>query len=106
MMMVRRLALGLVVLAMVGCKKPGATTNPDDPVASPPVEEPEPEPADPNAPPKCTEKGRVWDGHHDGCLYEVAGCCYDTPEDACAAAGCADDCQVLESAPAQIACPK
>jgi hypothetical protein len=103
---IRRVALAVLLLATVACKKGGATTSPDDPVASPPAGETPDEPADPNAPPKCTEAGRVWDGHHEGCLYEVGGCCYDGPEDACEAAGCAKDCQILESSPAQIACPK
>lgn len=102
----RRFAL-VLVLAVVGCKKGGSTTTPEDPVTSPEPTSVEPaQREDPNAPPKCTEKGRVWDGHHEGCLYEVRGCCYDAPQDACEAAGCPEDCQILESAPAQIACPR
>ena len=51
-------------------------------------------------------QGHAWDGKADGCVYEVAGCCYGTPEAACTAAGCPGDaCRILESAPAQIACP-
>ena len=103
-----RLKLALTLVVLVACKKPGApTTNPDDPVSSPePDPDAEPAATDPDAPPTCQDGGEVWDGKHEGCLYEVAGCCYDSPEAACAAAGCEEDCQILESAPAQIACPK
>lgn len=53
----------------------------------------------------CAPKGQVWDGKHEGCLYEVAGCCYPDDASACAAAGCeATACHILESAPAQIRC--
>ena len=45
------------------------------------------------------------DGVPVDCPYRVADLCYDTPEAACAAAGCAPDgCQILESYPAQIRC--
>ncbi|MCR9164826.1 MAG: hypothetical protein ACE37F_15105 [Nannocystaceae bacterium] len=53
----------------------------------------------------CKAGGTAWDGKHEGCLYEVAGCCYGDAAAACAAAGCdGDGCQILESAPAQVAC--
>jgi hypothetical protein len=57
-----------------------------------------------DAPPDCGD-GRVWDGKLTGCLYEHGGCCYDTPEAACRAAGCTNDrCRILESSPAQLYC--
>ena len=53
----------------------------------------------------CKAGGAPWDGKQEGCLYEVAGCCYGDAQAACQAAGCeGTGCQVLESAPAQIAC--
>ena len=53
----------------------------------------------------CKAGGEAWDGKHEGCLYEVAGCCYADAASACAAAGCSGEaCQILESAPAQVVC--
>lgn len=58
-----------------------------------------------DASPDCGPDGRVWEGRLVGCLYEHGGCCYDTPESACRAAGCATEgCQILESSPAQLYC--
>ncbi len=53
----------------------------------------------------CKAGGTAWDGKHDGCLYEVAGCCYLDAASACTAAGCESAaCQIIESAPAQVVC--
>ncbi len=40
----------------------------------------------------------------DACNYIHAGCCYQTAEQACTAAGCPGDCAVAESFPAQPVC--
>jgi hypothetical protein len=40
----------------------------------------------------------------EGCGFVVNDCCYADGPTACAAAGCADTCMVLESYPAQIRC--
>ena len=56
-------------------------------------------------PKDCTARGTPWDGKHEGCLYEVAGCCYPDAASACAAAGCEGaGCQILEFSPAQVTC--
>lgn len=102
----------LLALGLVGaCSRP-----PAPPPASPPPEPiEEPAPSDdlpppqteppPPAPGECAEGGRLWDGKPKDCSYEVAGCCYDSAQNACAAAGCgAEQCLVLESYPAQIRC--
>jgi len=63
------------------------------------------EPPERSEPGACRAGGAPWAGLREGCLYEVAGCCYGTPEDACAAAACeAQVCQVIETVPAQIVC--
>jgi hypothetical protein len=58
------------------------------------------------APPvPCGGVGTPWDGHPQGCAYELEGCCYVDAETACKVAACPPErCQVLESYPAQIAC--
>jgi hypothetical protein len=62
-------------------------------------------PGDRSDTPECGAQGRVWEGRLDGCLYEHAGCCYDTPAAACEAAGCSQEsCRILESSPAQLYC--
>lgn len=85
----------------------GPLTFDDDPGTASPATEPggaADDGAKP-APAGCKAGGTPWDGKHAGCLYEVAGCCYDTAQAACQAAGCeGKGCQVLESAPAQIVC--
>ncbi|MGH1341178.1 MAG: hypothetical protein ACRBN8_06480 [Nannocystales bacterium] len=115
--MVKRLAMAVVVLWMSpGCRSKPASVPPpteppsfdDDPGATPratpssggaPHESPDGEPT------ACKAGGSPWDGKHEGCLYEVAGCCYGDAQAACHAAGCeGTGCQVLESAPAQIVC--
>lgn len=53
----------------------------------------------------CPPGGTPWNGRADGCLYEARGCCYGTPEAACAASECGSrPCQLIETRPAQIAC--
>jgi hypothetical protein len=101
----------LVVLALGACKaerSPGASSGSVEPGrVSPGADASAATDSDDaqGAPPDCGTIGRLWDGKHEGCLYEVGGCCYDTPEAACTAAGCGGtDCRVLESAPAQIFC--
>lgn len=91
-----------------GCRGDKQASTPD---TEPPRATPDdavtdgPEDAAASPKPGCAEGGRPWDGKLEGCLYEVEGCCYDTPAAACAAASCAEDrCQILESAPAQVAC--
>ena len=59
----------------------------------------------PAAPGACAADGRLWDGKPEDCSYEHAGCCYGSAATACKAAGCGtEECQVLESYPAQIRC--
>ncbi len=82
----------------------GPLTFDDDPGTAPPGT------GEPGGPSRsttagCKTGGVPWDGKHAGCLYEVAGCCYADAQAACQAAGCNGfECQVLESAPAQIVC--
>lgn len=115
----RRLAVAAVVLWMgTGCRSKPA---PSPPVTGPLIFDDDPESApsgakDPGAPAAgaasdndaadgCKAGGTPWGGKHEGCLYEVAGCCYGDAQSACQAAGCeGKGCQVLESAPAQIVC--
>jgi hypothetical protein len=102
------------VVFVVGCKPRTGSRGPDgDPdgtgateaVQTPPEGEETSTMADGRPKPQCIEGGRIWDGHHTGCLYEVAGCCYDTPAAACTAAGCGgNDCRIMEFSPAQIVC--
>lgn len=74
---------------------------PDSP-AIPSVGEPKPAAA---AKPECGAGGVKWNGKREGCLYEVDGCCYGTPQSACVAASCKGErCQVIETSPGQIAC--
>ncbi|MCX4246367.1 hypothetical protein [Paraliomyxa miuraensis] len=106
--MVRLVFVLSVVLA-------GGCTRPPPPVEAPPAAaEPAPEPEDelpppeaeppPPAPAPCAG-GRLWDGKPVDCSYEHGGCCYDSPANACKAAGCAEGrCAVLESYPAQVRC--
>ena len=41
-------------------------------------------------------------GIPDGCEVLFEGCCYRQARDACAAAGCGDDCTIMESYPGQL----
>ena len=115
MAVVMRFVVAAIVLWMSpGCRSQPASVPPptgpltfdDDPIEQPPEGEPEPEPAQPKPEPAgCKAGGTAWDGKHEGCLYEVTGCCYGDAQAACSAAGCeGTGCQVLESAPAQIVC--
>lgn len=114
---VRRLAVAAVVLSMgTGCRSKPAPSPPatgplvfDDDASAPASDsrgEDRPAPAASEVEAGgCKAGGVAWDGKHDGCLYEVAGCCYGDAQSACQAAGCeGKGCQVLESAPAQIVC--
>ena len=40
----------------------------------------------------------------DGCEVLHEGCCYRDSSDACRAAGCGDECVILESYPGQVQC--
>jgi hypothetical protein len=54
---------------------------------------------------KCAPSGRPWDGKLQGCIYEHDGCCYDSFEAVCAAAGCDGPCHVEGPfSPAQVRC--
>lgn len=62
---------------------------------------------DPNTPvenPKTNEPNVAPGEIPAGCNFRVKGECYAEQTAACAAAGCADSCLVLESHPAQISC--
>lgn len=111
-----RRSLIVMVIAtagLIGCRPaPGGTapppsgegtSTPTDPAAS--ASESPSGASDPEAPVECAASGVAWNGRHDGCAYEVAGCCYPTPSSACAAAGCSERCQILEVFPAQVQCP-
>jgi len=101
----------LVLLLAAGCPKPAPVPPAADPLS---FDDDAPEAGhsdDPDAPRSsvtdpegCRAGGTEWAGKHEGCLYEVEGCCYPSPGAACAAAGCPKGCQILESAPAQIRC--
>jgi hypothetical protein len=108
----RMLAAGVAPLLVAlagGCTRQAAPSPPpstptqpaapDETLPPPAVEVP---PADPGP---CAADGRLWDGKPQDCSYEHAGCCYGSAATACAAAGCStEECQVLESYPAQIRC--
>lgn len=108
----RFVAMSLVVLA--GCRKPTPVPPQTGPLVfdgeQPPAPEAPATDARPSTPPQdapagCAAQGTPWSGRHEGCLYEVKGCCYPDAEAACAAAACeSGGCQILESAPAQIVC--
>lgn len=106
-------ALG-VLLASTACRSKPAPVPPatgplefDDDVDGPP-EAPSDDPSTSTPSVQaggCKAGGTTWNGKHEGCLYEVAGCCYPDAAAACTAAGCeSDGCQILESAPAQVVC--
>lgn len=107
------MALGMLV-AGIGCRSKPAPVPPptgplefDDDAEDPaePPSTPSTGPATAVDPAGCKAGGTTWDGKHEGCLYEVAGCCYPDAASACAAAGCeGSGCQILESAPAQVVC--
>lgn len=98
--------LGLTLI--VGCKPREAavppSTSPEPPT---PIDRTESEEQSVEAAvtkPACDEGGRIWDGTAE-CLYEVEGCCYDGPAEACAAASCpVDQCQIIEMHPAAVHC--
>ena len=104
------LRLGCVfVLTLVACRTESSGASApgqgDDTGTTPSTRVGEPAAAAEDQPPDCGAEGRVWDGRLAGCLYEHAGCCYDTPLAACTAAGCpGENCRILESAPAQLYC--
>ena len=83
---------------------PAPLTDPDTPVSSSdvggePVHD-EPPPAGP-----CSAGGVPDDGDAQGCDFRVMGCCYESADAACTAAGCAlSSCAILESYPAQVRC--
>ena len=110
----RRCIVVAVLTLVAGCRPPGQTSEPGgdsgptqaatDTETTSESNDGETTP-DGRPKPRCNQDGRVWDGHHPGCLYEVAGCCYDDPAAACNAAGCSDaSCRVMEVSPAQIVC--
>ncbi len=109
---IKRLAVAAIALWLgTGCRSKPASAPPatgpltfDDDSGAAAAGTPEPEDGTPG-PAGCKASGTPWDGKQEGCLYEVAGCCYADAQQACQAAGCeGTQCQVLESAPAQIVC--
>jgi hypothetical protein len=103
---------GVVLCAWLGCRPSPTTASAADLVPQPgEVEAPAVGTSSDDRGGGATEAGcaswggRLWEGRAAGCLYEVSGCCYDTPAQACAAAGCEEDgCRVMEVIPAQIRC--
>jgi len=109
--------LALSLASSAGCKPKTSTTSPpaSEPAPATGNEPPSTVPADaptegkpaasPTEAPKCAAQGEAWDGRPGTCLYEHHGCCYPDPASLCAAAGCSDDnCNIVESRPAQAAC--
>lgn len=107
--------MGVLLLAGTACRsKPAPVPPPAGPLEFDDDADGPDEPAEPDERPMepgpaadaggCKAGGTTWDGTHEGCLYEVAGCCYADASAACAAAGCDAACQILESAPAQVVC--
>lgn len=101
----------LLISLATGCARSAATSSSpaQEPAAAPAPADEELPPSTSELPPAkpgpCAEGGRLWDGKPQDCSYEHGGCCYGSPATACAAAGCSEDqCQVLESYPAQIMC--
>lgn len=104
-----RLVLVAAILATTACKSERTTATPPEQPTDDTPESASPgqgeEPIEPEPEEVCASGGRKWDGKPEGCPYEVARCCYDSPAQACAAAKCPESrCQILESYPAQIAC--
>lgn len=100
------LTLGLAVIG--GCKAREASVPPStSPEPPTPIDTPDPEaqPVETEiSKPVCHDGGRSWDGDAE-CLYEFAGCCYDGPAQACAAASCPiEQCQIIEMHPAAVHC--
>ena len=108
----RFLGLALLVVVTASCKqtapKGGQSESPRTPATAAAQGEGKSDEAGEEGraedPPDCAAGGAVWDGKLS-CLYEVGGCCYDNPAQACAAGGCdTERCQVVESAPAGVYC--
>lgn len=103
-----------VLLTGGGCRSKAAPVPPpsgplqydddDDAQASAGRDAGEPAP-EARGPAGCKAGGAPWDGKQEGCVYEVAGCCYPDAKSACAAADCEEAaCQILEFSPAQVTC--
>lgn len=102
---VLRVLVAVLFCAACGSAEPvPETPPPDEPVSSRDVGgEPIPDTPPPTGP--CMTGGAPDDGDAEGCNFRVTGCCYETAEQACAAAGCAmSSCSILESYPAQVRC--
>jgi hypothetical protein len=89
--------LVLLTLGLLGCggaepsPSPAAPTSNDDVVSSPASH-------DPSASPDVGEPPR-------DCPFRVDQACYQTADDACTAISCPrEQCQILESYPAQVRC--
>ena len=111
-MMPTRVVLSMLATLMIACgsaepapEMPEPEPAPDTPVSSDDGSGTVTDTADPIAPGPCAEGGVPDDGDAEGCEFRVNACCYASPDQACAAAGCAmSSCQILESYPAQVRC--